>query len=68
MSGELRRVQTTERLVDRDALAKIFDVSTDTIDAMRRDGMPAIRWGRRLVRFSPSDCRRWLESQEDEAA
>jgi excisionase family DNA binding protein len=67
--SHLRPVRSEERLVDRETLAGLLGCSTDTVDRMRKDGMPAIRWGGKLVRFRPSACMLWLEAQSrDEAA
>lgn len=44
-------------------LAEHFHVHPDTVDKMRREGMPSIRWGARLVRFRVSDCVAWLERE-----
>ena len=55
-------------LVTREELAEIMRVSVPTIDRMRRAGMPAVTWGRRLVRFRVNDAIAWAETQERNAA
>lgn len=57
--SHLRAVETIEPLVDRAGLAELFGVSEDTIDELRKAGMPTVAWGRRLVRFEPSRCLAW---------
>jgi phage terminase Nu1 subunit (DNA packaging protein) len=46
------------------ALAELLRVSVPTVDRMRRDGMPCVTWGRRLIRFRASECVAWLEDRE----
>lgn len=58
---ELRAIRNVEPLVTRAELADLLGVHEDTVDAMRRDGMPCIRWGRRLVRFRASEAVAWLD-------
>ena len=60
----LRPIRAEEALITRVELAALLHVSEDTIDRMREKGMPSIRWGRRLVRFRPSDCLSWLEGHD----
>jgi hypothetical protein len=55
-------------IVTRDELARILRVSVSTIDRMHRDGMPAVTWGRRLVRFRLSQALAWAEQRDHEAA
>lgn len=64
----LRPIHAEEALITRGELAVLLHVHEATIDRMREKGMPSIRWGRRLVRFRPSDCLAWLETSEREAA
>jgi predicted DNA-binding transcriptional regulator AlpA len=59
---ELRRIRSIEPLVTRVELAELLGCSEDTIDEMRRAGMPWIRWGARIVRFQPSEALAWLEA------
>lgn len=63
MTAHLRPIATAEPLVTRVELAEHFHVHPDTVDKMRREGMPSIRWGARLVRFRVSDCVAWLERE-----
>jgi len=60
----LRSIHSEERLVSRAELAEMIGCSEDTIDAMRKKGMPEIRWGRRIVRFRPSRALAWLEEND----
>lgn len=53
----------SEELATRQELAKMMRVSVRTIDAMRAAGMPCVTWGRRLVRFRPSEAMAWAEEQ-----
>jgi phage terminase Nu1 subunit (DNA packaging protein) len=52
-----------DELVTREELADIMRVSVPTIDRMRREGMPAVTWGRRLVRFRVREALNWAERQ-----
>lgn len=56
-----------DELVKREELAAIMRVSVRTVDAMRADGMPAVTWGRRLVRFRVGEALAWAERQGQEA-
>jgi phage terminase Nu1 subunit (DNA packaging protein) len=57
-----------DELVTREELARIMRVSVPTVDRMRRDGMPHITYGRRLVRFRVADAMRWAEGKQRKAA
>lgn len=57
-----------EPLVTKQQLVEILGVSEDTIDAMRKAGMPSIRWGRRLIRFRASEALSWFEEHGEAAA
>jgi excisionase family DNA binding protein len=59
--SELQRVP--DELVTREELAEIMRVSVPTIDRMKRAGMPAVTWGRRLVRFRVREAMAWAEQQ-----
>lgn len=50
-----------EPLVTRAQLADLLAVSEDTVDEMRKKGMPSIKWGQRLVRFRASEAMAWWE-------
>jgi phage terminase Nu1 subunit (DNA packaging protein) len=62
MTEQLRPVP--DELVTRAELAQIMRVSIPTIDRLRREGMPCVTWGRRLVRFRVRDAMAWAERQE----
>jgi excisionase family DNA binding protein len=66
----LRAVDAQEPLISRETLAQRLETSVDTVDRMRKDGMPCVRWGRRLLRFRYTDVVRWLdqETKRQEAA
>lgn len=68
--SELRVVTSVEPLVNRAQMAEILGVSEDTVDQLRKEGMPCIRWGRRLVRFRASEALAWFQDHygEGEAA
>jgi phage terminase Nu1 subunit (DNA packaging protein) len=68
LTGNLHPVRSVEPLVKRHELARIMGVSEDTVDEMRKAGMPWIPWGRRLVRFEASACVAWLKNHGREAA
>jgi excisionase family DNA binding protein len=59
-------VPEVEPLVTRAQLAEILGVSEDTIDELRKQGMPSIRWGRRLVRFRASLAVAWFHQHFSE--
>jgi phage terminase Nu1 subunit (DNA packaging protein) len=63
--SELRSVP--DELVTRQELAEIMRCSVPTIDRMRREGMPAVTWGRRLVRFRVRQAMDWAEQQHEAA-
>jgi predicted DNA-binding transcriptional regulator AlpA len=67
MSGP-QPIRSVEPLISRAQLADLLGVSEDTIDAMRKAGMPSIRWGRRLIRFRASEALTWFEGHGGEAA
>jgi phage terminase Nu1 subunit (DNA packaging protein) len=64
----LSPVREVEPLVTKTQLVDVLGVSEDTIDEMRKAGMPCIRWGRRLIRFRASDCLAWFEEHGREEA
>lgn len=69
LDGEARRLLVEEiyaqpeQYVTRQELAEMMRVSVPTIDRMRREGMPSINWGRRLVRFIPSEAIGWAQER-----
>lgn len=52
-----------ECYVTRDELARLMGVSVDTVDRMRKAGMPSVVWGRRARRFRPSTALAWARAQ-----
>lgn len=66
--NHLRAVPTDEPLLSRESLAERMECSVDTIDRMRAAGMPAVRWGKKFVRFRYSECMAWLNDQTRKAA
>lgn len=65
---ELRSIRSVEPLVTKPEIAALLSVHEDTVDEMRKAGMPCIRWGARLVRFRASECIAWFEDYGREAA
>jgi hypothetical protein len=59
-----RITSSFDRLVTRQELASLMRVSVPTIDRMRREGMPCVTWGRRLVRFRVGEAIAWAEQQQ----
>lgn len=55
-------------LVTREELADMMRCSVATVDRMKRDGMPHVSWGRRMVRFRPGEAMRWAETQQQRKA
>jgi phage terminase Nu1 subunit (DNA packaging protein) len=51
--------------VTREELAELMRVSVPTIDRMRREGMPTVTWGRRLVRFNVREAVAWAQAREN---
>jgi excisionase family DNA binding protein len=51
---------TSWGLVDRKELAALLKVSPQTVDRMRKDGMPFMRLGKRTVRFQTGLVMAWL--------
>jgi excisionase family DNA binding protein len=51
-------------LISREELASRMGCSVKTVDRMRADGMPSVRWGRRLRRFDPDAAMAWLVGQD----
>ena len=47
--------------VRRDEMARIMGVSPATLDRLRKQGLPSLSYGRRIVRFHPPTVMRWLE-------
>ena len=66
--SHLRVVETVEPLATKPELAELLHVSEDMIEAMVKAGMPVIPWGRRLVRFQPSECIAWWREHAQEVA
>jgi phage terminase Nu1 subunit (DNA packaging protein) len=61
-AGELRP-DMPERFVDRRAMAELMGVSVNTIDRLRREGMPSVTWGLRTRRFRPSEALEWARQR-----
>jgi excisionase family DNA binding protein len=47
-------------LIDRKELAALLGVSPQTVDRMRKDGMPSLKLGKRTVRFQVDIVWAWL--------
>lgn len=54
-----------EPYITRTRLAERMGVSVQTVDRMRRAGMPSVQWGRRTRRFLASECIRWAIAQDN---
>lgn len=55
-----------DELLTRAELAAAMRVSIRTVDTMRAEGMPAVTWGRRLVRFRLREAMTWAEQRGDD--
>jgi excisionase family DNA binding protein len=66
--SHLRAIDAQEPLLSRESLAERLECSVDTVDRMRDDGMPSVRWGRKFIRFRYTDVVRWLDDQTRKAA
>lgn len=56
--------ESVEPFIDRKELAERMGVSLSTIDAMVKQGMPSVTWGRRTRRFRASLAIAWAQAQE----
>lgn len=66
---ELRHLEPLpERYVTRGELAEVFNVSVDTIDRMRKAGMPSTLFGKKSRRFKVSQAEAWIRRQGRMAA
>jgi hypothetical protein len=63
---ELRAVP--DELLTRRELAVVMRSSVSTVDRMRADGMPCVRWGKRGVRYRLRDALAFAERYERKAA
>lgn len=61
-------VPQPERYISRRELADLMGVSVDTIDRMRKAGMPSVTWGRRTRRFKASTAIAWASQQQNAVA
>lgn len=63
--GDVRGLPTPEpeAYVTRVDLARLMGVSPQTVDRLRKDGMPSVTWGRRTVRFKPSVAMAWARER-----
>lgn len=57
-----------DELVTRHELAQAMRVHVSTVDRLKREGMPCVTWGRRLVRFRLHEAMTWAERHERKAA
>lgn len=57
-------IEPVERYVTRRELANIMGVGLSTIDAMRKQGMPSVTWGRRTRRFRASTAIAWAQERQ----
>lgn len=55
------------RLLTRQQMAEYFQVSTKTVEAWEKEGMPVIRTKahRGLVRYEPERCLEWLNDRQN---
>jgi phage terminase Nu1 subunit (DNA packaging protein) len=56
-------VDEPERYVSRAGLAELMGVHVNTIDRMRKAGMPSETWGVRSRRFRPSVAIAWARAR-----
>jgi phage terminase Nu1 subunit (DNA packaging protein) len=57
-------VDEPERYVSRAGLAELMGVHVNTIDRMRKAGMPSETWGVRSRRFRPSVAIAWARARD----
>ncbi len=67
--AELRRLEVLpQRYVTREDLAQVLGVSVDTVDRMRKQGMPSVVFSKRTRRFPLAQAEAWARSQGRMAA
>ena len=67
-SSEIRIVVVEARLLDRESMASALCLSTDTLDSLRKRGLPAITVpGTKKVLFDPEDVVAWMKQQSDQS-
>lgn len=58
-----------EKLLNANEVAHLFGMSKDAVYRLAARGdLPAVRVGRRVVRFRPSDLERYLDRSAEEEA
>ena len=61
--NNVRRLEPLpERYVTREQLADVLNVSVDTIDRMRKAGMPSVVFSKRTRRFELAQAVAWARS------
>lgn len=59
-------VHLIPRLLDRRGMAACLSLSEDTLDALRKQGLPCIHVpGSAKILFCPDDCVDWLKTQSE---
>jgi excisionase family DNA binding protein len=57
-----------EGLLNEKGLAAYLGVSLSTVKRLRAEGMPAIKVGKRAVRFDRQQVREWLRQRAEEGS
>lgn len=61
-------VPEPEPYVTRERLAEMMGVHVNTVDKLRKQGMPSETWGLRARRFKPSVAIAWARAHRGRAA
>ena len=61
-------VPEPEAYVTRERLAEMMGVHVNTVDKLRKQGMPSETWGLRARRFKPSVAIAWARAQQEHRA
>lgn len=54
-----------EPYINRQELATLMGVSVRTVDRLTREGMPSVRWGRRIRRYKASTALGWAKARDE---
>lgn len=68
MSNVHRLEPMPERFATRDEIAELLNVSVDTVDRMRKAGMPSVVFGKKARRFPVAKAVGWAMNHGREAA
>ena len=58
-------MDTNEKLLKRKELSQTLNISEVQIEKFKRQGMPYLKLGRRLVRFNLTEVYDWLQKRSE---